>query len=152
MKTKALIILSLLVVFSCKCKKTNYKMTQNEPVLIAKGNLYGSGSEGIEKQSILITDVKGWNNLKTQMNAVNPVSDSFSETEIDFSNYSIIAVFDEVKGSGGHGIELNITSTSENTLVYIKHTAPEGIATTVMTQPYYIAKILKQDLPVVFKE
>lgn len=151
MKIKTLIVLSLIVVFGCKCHKTNSKMTNTASVLIAKGNLYGSGEEDIPKQNLVIQNQSDWDNLMAQMNKVNTVSDSFTETKIDFSKSTIIAIFANVKGSGGHKIELDISNTSENTLVKVNHTAPKGNATSVMTQPYYIAKIPKSDLPIIFQ-
>lgn len=150
MKKKTLIIVSLLFIFSCKTNVESSKMGKLESVLIAKGNLYGSGAEGIDEQNIIITNQNDWNNLMAQMNSVNKVSDSFSETKIDFSEYIIIAVFSDVQGSGGHSLELDISATSENTLVSVNHIAPKGNTTTVMTQPFYIVKITKSDLPVVF--
>mgnify|MGYP003630599265 FL=1 len=154
MKIQTLIILSLLFVVSCKCNKINQnnaKMGIVETVLISKGNLYGSGSEGIAKQNTVIENLSDWERLINQMNSVNNVSEGFTETKIDFSKYAVIAVFNDVKGSGGHTIELDISKTSEKTLVTVKYTSPKGNATTVMTQPYYIAKISKQDLPIFFQ-
>ncbi len=125
---------------------------ENEDVtLIAKGNLFGSGAEGLEKENVVITNSEDWNTLMAQMDAVNKVSERFAETEIDFAEYTVIAVFDEVKSSGGHHIELEIIQNSEALVVYIKYLAPRGIATTMMTQPFYIVKLPKQDSSVLFK-
>lgn len=87
----------------------------------------------------------------TQMDAVNKVSESFSETKIDFSESTITTVFDELKPSGGHHIDLDIVPNSEAMVIHIKYLAPEGHATMVMTQPFYILKMPKQDLPIAFK-
>jgi len=138
-------------ILSCKTNKNNAKMANVEPVLIAKGNLYGSGSEGITKQNMVIENQSDWQNLMDQMNKANTVSDSFSETKIDFSSYNIIAVFNDVKGSGGNSIELDISTTSENTLVKVNYFSPKGNATSVMTQPYYIVKVAKRNVPIVFE-
>ena len=87
-----------------------------------------------------------------QMNAANKVSDSFTETKIDFSKYAIIAVFNDVKGNGGSNIELEVsTSLKHNTVVTVKYISPSGYATSVMTQPFYIAKISKTALPIMFQ-
>lgn len=85
------------------------------------------------------------------MNSVNNVSEIFSETDINFSEYTIIAVFDEIKGNGGHGMELNIISNSENIIAIVTDLVPEEFATTVMTQPFYIAKIQNSNLPIIFE-
>ncbi len=147
------IFASLILLFALSCKPTENqtKLMKENTVLIAKGNLYGSGNEGIDKGNLVITNPNDWNNLLAQLNSVNNVSESFSETEIDFSKYTIIAVFDNVKNSGGYSLDLNITSSSEAIIVKIIQKSPEGMATTVMTQPYYIVKTVKRDLPIVFK-
>ena len=85
------------------------------------------------------------------MNSVNNVSDNFSETNINFSEYTILAVFDEIKGNGGHSLELSITSDSENIIVKVADLVPEGNATTVITQPFIIKKIQNSDLPIIFE-
>lgn len=151
---QALIIVSLVFLVSCKCNKSTSSKMENtniESVLIAKGNLYGSGEEGITAQNLIITNQEDWDALLSKMNSVNNVSDSFSETKLDFSKYCIIAVIDTVKGSGGHSIALDMTSTSKNTIVKVSKKAPKGNATSVMTQPYYIVKLKKQELPIVFQ-
>ena len=144
-------ILILLFVLNCKTTNVNQEKMANEDLsLIAKGNLYGSGEEDINKQNLVITNQSNWEGMIGKMDSVNKVSDSFSETDIDFSKHTIIAVFDEVKTTGGHSLELDIISNSENTIVNIIHKSPKGMATMAMTQPYYIVKISKSDLPIIF--
>lgn len=136
-------------VLSCN----NTVQSSQEPVtttLISKGELYGNGAEGILSSQLVINDTTSWNALVDQMNSVNTVSDSFSETDINFSDFTIIAVFDEIKGNGGYGIDLTVSSNAENITVNVTHLSPEGNAITVMTQPYHIVKIPKAVLPVVF--
>lgn len=136
-------------VLSCN----NTAQSTQEPVtttLISKGELYGNGAEGILSSQLVINDTTSWNALVDQMNSVNTVSDSFSETDINFSDFTIIAVFDEIKGNGGYGIDLTVSSNAENIAVNVTHLSPEGNAITVMTQPYHIVKIPKAVLPIVF--
>ncbi len=120
-------------------------------ILIAKDNLYGNGDEGIIEQNMVISESTSWTNLIAQMNSVNTVSDSFSETDIDFSEYRVIAVFDEIKGNGGHSLELNIRSNFENIIVSITDIVPLGNATSMITQPFHIVKILNSDLAIQFE-
>ena len=148
---KLLGIVILLFALNCKSTENKTKMTKEAIVLIGKGNLYGSGSEGIEKQNLIVTSPEEWKDLLNKMNAVNKVSDSFSETDIDFSEYTVIAVFDEIKNSGGHSLNLVIQETKDKILVEVLRKGPNGIATSVMTQPYYIVKIPKPSLPIVFE-
>lgn len=148
---KLLGIVILLFALNCKSSGNKAKMTKEAIVLIGKGNLYGSGSEGIEKQNLIVTSPEEWKDLLNKMNAVNKVSDSFSETDIDFSEYTVIAVFDEVKNSGGHSLNLVIQETKDKFWVEVLRKSPDGIATSVMTQPYYIIKVPKSELPIVFE-
>ena len=140
-----------MLISGCRSYNNNSEIIKIEATLIAKDNLYGNGAEGINKQNLVITNKSVWNNLIAQMNAVNNVSNSFSETEIDFSKYVVIAVFDEIKSNGGYSLALTITDNSENIMVNVTTIAPQGFATTVITQPFHIVKILKSDLPIIFE-
>ena len=151
MKKTIFIILFSILISGCRSYNNNSEIIKIEATLIAKDNLYGNGAEGINKQNLVITNKSVWNNLIAQMNAVNNVSNSFSETEIDFSKYVVIAVFDEIKANGGYSLALTITDNSENIMVNVTTIAPQGFATTVITQPFHIVKILKSDLPIIFE-
>lgn len=151
MKKTIFIILFSMLISGCRSYNNNSEIIKIEATLIAKDNLYGNGAEGINKQNLVITNKSVWNNLIAQMNAVNNVSNSFSETEIDFSKYVVIAVFDEIKSNGGYSLALTITDNSENIMVNVTTIAPQGFATTVITQPFHIVKILKSDLPIIFE-
>ncbi|MEP0265413.1 protease complex subunit PrcB family protein [Dokdonia sp.] len=152
MKKGILLILVSILVLSCNSDDDSSEVVVIESTLIAKSILSGAGDEGIVQQNSVITDQNTWNNLITQMNTVNNVSDSFSEIDIDFSEFTVIAVFDEVKATGGYSLELDIMSNSVNIIVNITHVVPTGGGvTTALTQPYYIVKIPVTDLPIIFE-
>ncbi|SFZ93280.1 hypothetical protein SAMN05428642_10343 [Flaviramulus basaltis] len=152
MKAQFLTLLFLASGIVISCNNDDNSNTINiESTLIAKDNLFGNGSEGLSKQNMVITDQSIWDELITKMNTTNNESSNFSEVDIDFSEYLIIAIFDEIKTNGGHSLELNIFSNTENIIVKITDLAPQGNATTVMTQPYHIVKIPKTNLPIVFE-
>jgi hypothetical protein len=151
MKNLIRIFLVTCLIFSCNSNDDSTGTLEIETLLIAKGNLYGNGDEDIIQQNFVITDSVTWNALMNQMNAVNNVTDTFSETTIDFSNYQIIAVFDDIKGNGGHILDLGIIKNPENILISITDLVPEGDATSVVTQPFYILKMSKTDLPILFE-
>lgn len=151
MRNYILVALLSIFVLSCNSDDNNVKILNIDSTLILKGDLFGSGEEGIVEQNIVITNENAWNNLITQMNSVNIVSNNFSEIDVNFSDYTVIAVFDEIKGNGGHDLELGITSNSENIVVNITDLAPEGNATTVITQPFIIVKISNSSLPIIFE-
>lgn len=151
MKKNVIIILLSILVLSCNSDDDNSRTVNVESTLIAKDALYGNGREGISEQNLVITDQSNWNDLIDQMNTVNIESNNFSETDIDFSEYMVIAVFDEIRESGGYSMELNITSTPENIIVNVIDITPEGNDTTVIIQPYHIVKISTSDLPIIFE-
>lgn len=85
------------------------------------------------------------------MNTRGNVSASFTEINIDFTNFQIIAVFDNIKLQGGHSIDITKISENENNIVVtIQNLLPGGI-NSVITQPFHIVKIPKSTKPVVFE-
>lgn len=96
MKNLLIILLSILV-WNCSSDDNNPQMNIVESTLIAKGNLFGNGEEGISQQNLVINDQNTWSDLMVQMNTITNVSYNFTETDIDFSEYTIIAAFEEVK-------------------------------------------------------
>jgi len=120
------------------------------PVLIGKGCLYGNGKEGISKQNKVITTFTEWNTLISSINSVNNVSGSFTETDIDFSHYQVIAIFDEIRGNGGWSIDITDITEADNIVVTYSN-LEKGGETDVMTQPYYIVKIPVSSKEIVFQ-
>lgn len=151
LKKLVLLILPALLLFNCNPEDNITEPIDFETSLIAKDNLYGAGDEGINQQNLVITDQNAWDTLMTQMNSVNNVTEVFSETAIDFSIYKVVAVFDVVRGNGGHQLDLNIVEETDHIAINITHIVPEGLVTFVMTQPYHIVKIPITDLPIVFE-
>nr|WP_321232788.1 hypothetical protein [uncultured Psychroserpens sp.] len=141
---KALLFLLAISLLSCNSEEETEAFPDAlfEPILIAQDNLYGNGDEGILQQNLVITDQDSWMNLIAQMDSVNNESSNFSEIDINFSEYIIIAVFDHLRTNGGHVIELDIvTDPAYNVTVNIANTISEGGVNTVMTQPYHIVKV-----------
>ena len=107
------------------------------PILIGQGNLYGNGGEKIPQQNIVITNSEEWEILKTAMNCVHTFTTAF----VDFSTYQVIAVFDEIKGTGGWTIDIvDVTEYSDKIVVEVTN-LEKGDDTCIMTQPFHIVKI-----------
>lgn len=151
LKKWVLIILPALLMFNCSPEDITIDNIDTTTTLIAKSNLYGGGAEDISQQNIVITDNETWESLKHQMNTVNNVSNTFSESDIDFSVYQLIAVFDSVQNSGGHSIDLDMIWNSDSVIVNVINSHPVGNAASVMTQPFHIVKIKNTDLPILFE-
>ena len=117
--------------------------------LIKKGNL--SGSEGITESNLVIKDVTTWNSLLNKIVSIgNPIED-FTETDIDFNRFQVIAVFHKVQFGGGHTLEIKkIIENNLNLIVIVEKTGYEGINTSI-EQRFHIIKILKTDKNIVFE-
>jgi hypothetical protein len=118
-----------------------------ESVLIGKGDL--SGSEGSVKQFRVVTSAEEWDELKT---AMRDRADALQETDVDFSAYQVIALFDELHRSGGWTIDIiDIIDYSGKIVVYVTNWKKGGLA-SVMTQPYHIVRMPISPKKVVFEE
>jgi len=111
---KTLLILSLfLFIYSCinECDESEFQSTNIDFVEIGIGSLSGSGQEDIDQSNLVITNQTDWQELIAVIDAIVNVSGNFSETDIDFDNFMLIAVFLELKGNG---YDVEITNVIEN--------------------------------------
>lgn len=146
-KTIKILIFLFLVGFFSNC--SIIEETEIIPTLIGKGNLMGS--ENIAQQNIVISNEVSWLDLIFQMDTYNSYSSGFTETDIDFETYMLVAVFDQIYGNGGHGLEINsIYENDTEIIIDVEKVNPAGDATCVISQPYYIVKIPKSNKTVVF--
>jgi hypothetical protein len=144
---KIFLILSIILSITGCTSLDRITTIQITPILIAKGNL--NGSEGIIQQNLVIKNNNDWDNLLTQLNNYN-VS-NFKETNIDFKNYQIIAVFDKVYSYGGYSIDITkITEYEVNIVVTIENLQTGGV-NAVITQPFHIVKIPIKNKPIIFE-
>lgn len=125
------------------------------PILVGKGNL--NASEGISQQNTIIDNETIWTNLKNQIDlfyqpfGINYTEQYFEETTIDFDNFTVITVFDQIYGNGGHSIDITSIIEYETNIVITIENLETGNASSVITQPYHIVKIPKISKPIVFE-
>jgi hypothetical protein len=149
------LFLSLVLLFSISCNKiddeNSFEPQTITPVLIGKGDLLSAFSSNPVQQNIIITNTTEWNNFIVGMNNPNNLSKNFSEINVDFNNFQIIAVFDNIKQTGGFSIDItNVVENPNNIVVTIKHLLTGG-DNTIITQPFHIVKIPKTIKPIVFQ-
>lgn len=145
-------IILILSVILCSCgsnedMQNTIQDTSIEFTTIGKGNL--SGSENIEKSNKVISNETEWNNLLSNIGN-NKVSNFFTETDVDFNEFQVLAVFDEVYGNAGHSID--ITSVYEMEIgigVKVEKLLPGNLHSTI-TQPFHIVKIKKTNSQIFF--
>jgi len=142
--------------YSCQSDESEALNTNDGPIAVEFteiGDQELMGSENFTASNLVIDNDADWNALKIQMDLYNPYSEGFTETDIDFSQFKIIAVIDELRNHGG--FDINIVSVSrdrEQITVNVEHSdSGPGNAATVLTQPFHIVKIQQTDLPVVFE-
>jgi hypothetical protein len=124
--------------------------------LVGKYRLSG---EGVIQQNIIINNNSDWVNLKNQIDSQfiaiglgnYHTENNFEETTIDFTNFTVIAIFDQVYGNGGHSIDItNITEYETNLIVTVEN-LQTGNTSSSYSQPYHIVKIPKTTKPIVFQ-
>ena len=152
MKSQILILMLSVLTLSCS-EDDNLQKKNVEFVQIADGFLFGDGAEGISQENMVITSETDWDNLKSKMNTVNSETDNFSETEIDFSKFRVIASFGEILNEGNYKVEITkVSQTTKGIIVSIERkplSNPNSIK--VINQPYFIIKIPVNELPIVFE-
>jgi hypothetical protein len=159
MKKLFLLLFSLMVI-SCNDDDVEPVVTPPfEPIiinytLISKRNIYPNV---VNQQKTVINTSIEWNNLLTQIHnfylpaGIDFTTQYFTETIIDFNNYTVIVVFDQSYSSGGHSIDItNITEFETNIIVTVEN-LQTGNGSSVGTQPYHIVKIPKANKPIVFE-
>lgn len=145
---KKLIALSLIITgFSCK----SYQDPSTENMtIIHQSELTGNGEEGIKGSYHVIENKKDWDLLEEKMNSIN--DQRIKMDPVNYKSEMVIALFSDVINSGGHSIAIkDITKKDNKIIINVEELSPSGLATSVMTQPYYIAKIPKTDKTIEFK-
>ena len=157
--TKKLFIMkNYLLLFFCSvffilnsCKDNDENTEYKTPITvqqIGKGDLVGNN---IPQQNMVITTSAQWNTLLNNLDASNNISGGFTETNIDFNQFMIIATFDQVFSNGGHSIDIITVDENPQSIVVDIEKLLTGNATSVVTQPYHIVKIPKSTKPVLFQ-
>ncbi|MHA3788105.1 protease complex subunit PrcB family protein [Flavobacterium hauense] len=158
---RKIIFSGLLLAAMVSCQSDDAATTnsqKNDPVVleftsVGKENLYGNGAEDIGESNLVINDNDAWQNLLAEMTAVNTLPLNFGDTNIDFSQWTVIATFDKIQSYGGFSIDV-VSVTEGDTQIVVdveKSSGGPGAAATVITQPFHIVKIPKTSLPVTFE-
>jgi len=115
------------------------------PTIIAKGNLIGNGTNQIDLQSLVIFNATDWNLMLAKMDSTNRKTMVLLEDRIDFSKYTVLAIFDSVWMSGrGSSINVNIVESYSDIYVEITYDGAElKSLAAIQYRPYLIVKIPK---------
>lgn len=147
------IILSLVLFLSLSCSDNDDKQiapnveTPITFVLIGKSSI---SNPSPLLQNVLITNQTQWDALLTSMNEVNNVSNNFTETNINFNDFDIVAVFKNPISNSTSTVDItSIVENQTNRLVTIEY-LKIGISNDI-AQPFHIVKIPKSAKPVIFQ-
>lgn len=149
MPLKQLFLIIILFQLSCSSNEDGPNRNINFSI-IGQGQLYGNGIENIEKSNLIIENATSWNDLIDRMNTTNNVSGNFTETDINFSQFQIIAVFDKIYNTGGHSIDIIQIAENERHLMVKIGNLLTGNDSQVLTQPFQIVKIPKTEKEIIF--
>lgn len=75
-------------------------------VEIGKGLLYNNGIGDEITANLVVRDSTVWQSLLSQIDTNGNVSQDFSETDVDFDNFQILAIFDSIRPHTGFSIEI----------------------------------------------
>ncbi|TDO95423.1 protease complex subunit PrcB family protein [Flavobacterium sp. 245] len=148
---KQIILFLSLVLTLASCSNDDSERSNVSFTTILQNDIYGPKDGTIPKSNRVITNETEWNALLSQLNIITQALYESPDTNVDFTKYQVIAVFDEVRHSGGYSIDItNITQSNSQITVKVEQLKKGGF-TSVITQPFHIVKIAKSNKTVVFK-
>lgn len=139
----------LFMVTSCHGEDENVEnKNQINFQLIGKGNLIGNY---VNPQNTIITNSIQWNNFLNQIDSTTyQTSASFITTYINFNEFIVIVVVDEIYPSGGHSIDITKMEDYPKYIDINVEKSLKGNVTSIITQPYHIVKIPKTTKSLLF--
>lgn len=110
---------------------------------------YYSGIE--ESMTTVVTDPVAFAALWARHGAVQTPTPPMPQ--VDFDQYSVLAVFVGERNTGGYGVEVLTVRTAEGkvTATIARKVPGDGAGTGVTTQPYHIVRIPKVDAQAVLE-
>lgn len=138
MRSICFISILSICLLSCTKDKVPFVPTPIDFIEIAKG--YISGKQNIPESCTLINTAVEWEALITQMDLSMNVLAEINEQDIDFENYSVVALFLEVKGSIW---EVQIDEMMEFEHEIQLSTSEIQSFLSAISQPYHFVKIPK---------
>ena len=145
------LILSIFAFFALSCSDdtptNSTTLTPITYVLIGKTSI---SNPNPPLQNVVVSNQTQWNSLLIAMNSVNNVSNSFTEQNIDFDNFDIVAVFSNTILNSSSTVDItNIEENQTNRFVTVQNLT-DGISGDV-AQPFHIVKIPKSTKPILFQ-
>ena len=156
---KYLFLTAFIFLYNCNSDDNNtinkFKNNKIEFEILMKGNILEPNEYNIPEfnpQYSIITDSQNWNTFNNLLTNFSNKDQEITNnnTPIDFNNYVVLKIFDEVKFAGLHSI--NVDSIIEQEIdvkIYIKKVQIYDNAFPV-TQPYNVIKFNKINKPITY--
>ena len=148
MKKVTIIVLILsLVTISCKTTKTSENKLKDADEFT---EILSGSHSNFDKR--FFTEVKSAKELEELYKTLNKTrTPNYKLPNVDFSKEVVLGLFMGSKSSGGYAIKIDhIKIDDKYTAVFINEVKPTGMATSVITQPFYLAKMNKPSKPIRF--
>ena len=133
---------------SCS-NEESYSPLQINFTTIAKNYLQVSNVIDIDKSNLIINNQEEWDALKTKMDALNPVSERFEESDLNFETEMVIAVISEIKTTV-YSVEIDSIIDRQSEIVIYSHES--GTMLLAMSQPYHIVRMPRTMKQITFIE
>lgn len=142
------VILSTVLVSCSSDDNQSFSTQEIDFYLIAKANPNRAFYDNSETALIVFTNTSDWNYFLSEISESINVEFAFSETEIDFDVFEVIAV---IRAPQPTESEIEITNIIEHLDFITVTTVSNNGAATIPTQPFHIVKIPKSSKPVVLE-
>lgn len=114
-----MLVFGLIILSVVACGEEEFNSV--DASVVAQGNFYGGMQESIFKSCAKITGNSDWQELRKKMCSLKDVSPDFLETNIDFSRYDIIAVFDRIRIGEYYVVTLDLVEGRNMLFVKVGH-------------------------------
>lgn len=145
MKYIVSLVLIMASLWSCTDDFDPVNLTMTE---VGKGD-FSYESVDDENEYLIVTNSIHWNQLRVKANY-----GSITDTNVDFSQYTIIGCIDSVRSTGGYSIDIiSVTEKEDEIDVKVeKSSSGAGAATLALTRPFHFVKVPKISKPVEFND
>ncbi|MDR1371209.1 MAG: hypothetical protein LBJ72_13970 [Dysgonamonadaceae bacterium] len=155
MKIKLLILSAIVFFIPVGCDKNagneEFVPQTITPILIEQGVLYGE-RRNITQCEMIIKTPGEWDNLIAVMNSDPLSSYYFQGKDVDFSNYQVIAVFDELRDKSGWSIDITDITEYEDCITVTVQNLQKGSVNPATIRPFHIIMIPASDKKIVFQQ
>ncbi len=122
------------------------------PIQISKG--YISANIVVGPQNTVISNQSTWNQFMSDLSDSGmyaQTSPAFLETTVNFADYKLLVVIDNMQPDTGHSINITNVIENENTINVTKQSTNIGAGFHIVIHPFHIVKIPNSDKPIVFE-